>query len=53
MRFLIVVKIKEGRFTEWHTFEKETFDDVLNSIKEYPHNWTVEKVYEISGIVNL
>ena len=53
MKFLIVVKIKEGRFVQWQTFEKETYDDVLTSISEYPSNWTVEKVYEISGIVNL
>lgn len=53
MKFLIVVKIKEGKFTSQYTFEKESFDEVMKSVNEFPYNWELVKVYEISSIVNL
>ena len=53
MKYLIVVNIKEGRFTRQHTFEKENYDEVLKSINEFPYNWELLKVYEISREVSL
>lgn len=53
MRFLMIVKVKESRFYEMRYFEKETLDDVLKAIKEFPYNWELEKVYEVSGTINL
>lgn len=53
MRFLMVVKIKEGKFTTYNTFEKESFDEVLKSVNEFPYNWKLEKVYEIAKEIKL
>lgn len=53
MKFLMVVQIKEGRFIEQHTFEKETLEEVKKSINEFPCNWKLLKVYEIAKEVEL
>lgn len=53
MRYLIVVRITEGRFNKQYTFEKESFDEVIKSISEFPYNWKLEKVYEIANEVEL
>ncbi len=53
MKFLIVVKITEGRFTRQYTFEKESYDEVLKSVNEFPYNWELLKVYEIANEIEI
>lgn len=53
MKFLMVVKIRAGRFVSYQNFEKESYDEVLKSIEEFPYNWKLEKVYEIAKEIKL
>lgn len=53
MKYLMVIGIKEGKFNKQWVVEKESYDEVLKSIEEFPWNWKLEKVYEIAKEIKL
>lgn len=53
MKYLMVIRIKEGKFNRQWVVEKESLDEVLKSSEEFPYNWELEKVYEIASEINI
>lgn len=46
MKYIVVVRIREGRFSRQAVLEKESMEEIKELLDDMPYNWELEKIYE-------